>query len=146
MGTISSMLLGAVFVKSPVILPPVGATYRPLLPSSEEESRPLTPSTASSGGNSPSESDGEERERRERKDREIVERSLDINGWELVGKGDFWCLFGIMGLLSGTGLMCMPFLPSELCISSKVLMNYLHFSSRHQQYRNSGSHTRALRI
>lgn len=118
-GTGVSMLLGAIFVRPVLYLPPPRgrAGY---LAVEDSDASPLTVEHLPDESLGESEVDSREsylvedteearhdqRRRELSKERESAGDALDINGRELLGSVDFWLMFAFLGLCSGIGLMC----------------------------------------
>lgn len=108
-GTTISMVLGAIFVRPVLHLPPAASragylAVDNLTPSSRCGS-PSPPSAAEESYFAEEEVQQDEARRRELS-KERAAESLDINGRELLTHSDFWLMFTYLGLCSGVGLMC----------------------------------------
>lgn len=102
------------------------------LPTTPVDERP--PSIVINGEVEEEEDDTVARKEREGHGRE----GLNITGWALMRDHEFWIFFGVVGLCSGTGLMC------ECSLLDPVLELTVSFASHsHQQPRHFRSHALA---
>lgn len=148
------MLVGAYFIRPDPHHSSGAAGYQPI---DEGSDSPLVLSRSRSLPTTPVDerppridANGEEEEEESdlvaRKEREGLERGVNVTGWTMLRDHDFWIFFAVVGLCSGTGLMCAYRLTlvtaRELTCSSPSHQQPRHVRSNALSYRQGSSRSR----